>query len=77
VATTVPQTLSIALGASLITVLDHRVLLAVEATVLLLSAALVARIRSGTGAGLTERGPRCPSSSGPVPSVAPGLHRTG
>lgn len=46
VATTVPQTLSIALGASLITVLDHRVLLGTEAVVLLLSAALVIRIRA-------------------------------
>lgn len=46
VATTVPQTASIALGASLITVLDHRVLLIAEAVVLLLSAALVSRIRT-------------------------------
>jgi MFS family permease len=46
VATTVPQTLSIALGALLITVVDHRVLLVVEAVVLLLSAALVHRVRA-------------------------------
>jgi MFS family permease len=46
VATTGPQTVSIALGAALITVLDYRIVLGIESVVLLLSAALLARMRS-------------------------------
>jgi MFS family permease len=45
VATTGPQTVSIALGAALITVLDYRIVLGIESVVLLLSAALLARMR--------------------------------
>jgi MFS family permease len=50
VATTVPQTISIALGAAMITILGYQVLLATETAVLLLSVALIARIRTAARA---------------------------
>ncbi|SES35020.1 Transmembrane secretion effector [Lentzea xinjiangensis] len=62
VTTTVPQTASIALGASLITVLDHRVLLIAEAVVLLLSTALVLRIRTADRTRLDPEVSPCPTT---------------
>lgn len=49
VSTTVPQALSIAFGAYLVTVLDYRIVLAVEAVVLVVAALLLPRRTAATG----------------------------
>jgi MFS family permease len=69
IATTVPQTVSIALGAALVAVVDYRVLLAVMAVVIVISAVYLAAERDGgkAEAGLVAAAPAPAPGRVPVP----------
>ena len=65
IAITVPQTVSIALGAALVAVVDYRVLLAVMAVVIVISAVYLAAEPGGA------KGAAGPVAAAPVPETVP------
>jgi MFS family permease len=68
IAITVPQTVSIALGAALVAVVDYRVLLAVMAVVIVISAVYLAAERGGQdAAGPVVAAPAAAAAPEPVP----------
>lgn len=66
VATSAPQSISIAIGAALIALLDYRLVLGTEALVILVSAAILARTPAGAPAAAEPSTDRTAAGSGPA-----------